>query len=166
MSEKQPAGTESGLVEENNRNFQLSDLLHFSYVISDDGLPSIRTTIMNPTLGQPTTDVLVDATNLVAATYDYEFSMDVYRDFSLDLKLIDANGTMSVRVYMKNTGGTYDQVYGYDDNLNTRANLWTVTNGTLTSKISFNNANYDDVKVELVCSGDTNTATLITRRKP
>ncbi len=112
---------------------------------------------------------LEDDTNLTAATHDYEFTMDGYTDFSLSGKFIDADGTVTMKVYAMNdedtASGDYIQVYGYDDNLDTKANSWTVTNGTLTYAISFNKANYTNWKVEIVCGGATNTVITKLRRK-
>jgi hypothetical protein len=51
MSSKQPAGTESGLIEQDNRKFQLRDLQHFVFNIDSDGLASIRTTTVDASGG-------------------------------------------------------------------------------------------------------------------
>ncbi len=95
--------------------------------------------------------------------------MDGYQDLSLSGKFIDADETITMKVYAMNdedtTSGDWIQVYGYNDDLNTVTNSWTVTNGTLTYAISFNNCNYTNVKVEIVCGGATNTVIAKARRK-
>ena len=74
-----------------------------------------------------------------------------------------------MKVYAMNdedtSAGDRIQVFGYDDKNNAITNNWTVTNGTLTFAVSFNRANYTHWRVEVVCSGATNTVILKSRRK-
>jgi hypothetical protein len=115
----------------------------------------------------------LDTTNLAAATNYYPsatgFSMNGFKDFSLSGKFIDADGTFTLTVEAMNdedtSSGDWIQVYGYDDKNNTTTNSWTVTNGTLTYAISFNNMNYQNVRVKIVNDGATNTAICKGRRK-
>ena len=116
---------------------------------------------------------LLDTTNLAAATNYYPAttgtSMDGYKDLSLSGKFIDGDGTFTMTVEAMNdedtTNGDWIQVYGYDDKNNVTANSWTVTNGTLTYAISFNEMNYKYYRIKVVNDGATNTAILKTRRK-
>jgi len=114
-----------------------------------------------------------DTTNVTAATHYYPSStgmpMDAKKDLSISGKLIDADGTLTLTVEMMNdedtSSGDWIQVYGYDDKNNVVANSWTVTNGTLTFANSFNNANYNHVRVAVVASGATNTVIVKGRTK-
>lgn len=106
-----------------------------------------------------------DATNESAATHYYPaatgFDMGRSRFFSLSGSLLDADGVLTLTVEATNdsdtTNANWIQVYGYNDKNNATSNSWTVTNGTLTFAISFNNANYSSFRVKLVASGATNT---------
>jgi len=108
----------------------------------------------------------LDTTNITAATHPYPsasgLSLAGVTHFSISGKLIDADGTMTMTVWMMNdedtTSGDWIQVYGYDDENTVTANSWTVTNGTLTYGISFNAVNFSRVKVQVIADGATNTA--------
>jgi len=116
---------------------------------------------VNPLNDKDPISSLVDTTNVTAATHDYDFTMDGSKNVSISGKLIDADGTLTMKIYAMNdedtTSGDRIQIYGYDDKNNITTNSWTVTNGTLTFAISFNNANYKHWRVEVVASGATNT---------
>ena len=115
----------------------------------------------------------VDVTDLAAATNYYPsatgFSMDGYKDFSLSGTFVDADETVTLTVEATNdedtAGADWIQVYGYDDKNNLVATSWTVTNGTITFAISFNNMNYQHVRVVVINGGATNTIIVKGRRK-
>lgn len=116
---------------------------------------------VNPEWDRFATESREDSTNLSASTHDYLVSLDTFRDLVLSGKLIDADGTLTLKVYFTNDEDTatadWIQGYGYDDKNKTYVNSFTITNGTLTYGISFNNALYKHAKIELVASGATNT---------
>ena len=122
-----------------------------------------------PLSSQYIPESLVDTTNVSAATHTYDVAMNNSRDLSISGKLIDADGTLTLTVWAMNdedtTSGDRIQIYGYDDQNNTTANSWTVTNGTLTFAISFNNCNYTHIRAQVVASGATNTVILKSRKK-
>lgn len=135
----------------------------------DTSSDSVKGFEVAPIWSQYVSESLVDTTNVSAATHDYLVPMGGYGDYSISGKFIDADGTLTLKVYMMNdedtSGGDWVQVYGYDDKNNVTTNVWTVTNGTLTFAISFNSANYTHVKNEVVASGATNTVILKSRKK-
>lgn len=118
-------------------------------------------------------DSLVDTTNVAAADNYYPsatgMSQDGYKDASLSFKFIDADGTVTLTPEFTNdedtTNADWVQGYGYDVKNNTNANSWTVTNGTLTGLISFDNLNYSYFRFKVVTSGATNTIIMKLRRK-
>lgn len=118
-------------------------------------------------------DSILDTTNIAAATNYYPsstgMSMDGYKDMSLTGKFIDADGTMTLTVEVTNdedtTNGDWIQIYGYDSKNNTTANSWSVTNGTLTFAVDFDNLNYSYYRIKMVNDGATNTGIIKMRRK-
>ena len=163
----------SGVITVTGASFSSGD----NFVVTFSGPPrtentptqSTQTTRLNPESQNFSPTSLVDDTNLTAATHDYTLSMDGFKDLSLSGKLVDADNTITMKVYGMNdddtTNGDYIQLYGYNDDLNSTTNSWTITNGTLTFGISFNNCNYKNIKVEVVCGGATNTVIVKARRK-
>lgn len=115
----------------------------------------------------------VDTTNVAVDTHYYPSPtgalMDGRRDLSLSGKLIDANGTLTLTVEMTNdedaTNADWIQVYGRDDKNDDNVNEITVTNGTVTFALSFNNANFKRYRSALVASGNTNTVIIKGRNK-
>lgn len=118
-------------------------------------------------------DSLVDTTDISAATHYYPsssgVSIDGFKDLSLSGKLLDADGTLTLSVEVTNDEDTatadWVKVYGYDDKNNVTVNSLTVTNGTITLAVSFNNINYKYYRVVVVASGATNTVIIKQRRK-
>jgi len=133
---------------------------------------TLRTEEVDPLSLQYANDSLVDTTNVSAATHYYPsatgMSMDGFKNFSISGKLIDADGTLTLTVEMTNdedtTSGDWNQMYGYDDINKVVANSWTVTNGTLKYGVSFNSANYRNIRIAVVASGATNTVISKARR--
>jgi len=126
--------------------------------------------------GQSTLSDLVDTTNVTAATHYYPSatgeSMDGYDDMSLTGKLIDADGTLTLTVEGTNDEdtATADWIdvtkggYRTDDNSVGNASI-TVTNGTETFAIDFDNFNYKYYRVKVVADGATNTVIVKGRKK-
>lgn len=118
-------------------------------------------------------DSLLDTVNLAAATNylpaSTGISMDGFRDMSLTGKFIDADGTFTMTVEATNdedsAAATWVQIYGFDTKNNAMVTSWTVTNGTLTFAIDFDNLNYSLFRVVVINNGATNTAELKCRRK-
>lgn len=118
-------------------------------------------------------DSLLDTTNIAAATNYYPSatgaSMDGYGFLSSSFKFIDADGTMTLSFEFTNdedtTNADWIQGYGYDVKNNVVANSWTVTNGTLTGLVDFDNLNYSYFRVKMVNDGATNTGIIKIRRK-
>jgi hypothetical protein len=117
----------------------------------------------------------VDTTNVAGAPTDHYYpgatgaTMDGRKDLSISGKLVITTDTLTLSVEAMNdedtASGDWIQVYGYDDKNNTTANSWTVTNGTLTFAISFNNMNYRYYRVKLNATGATNTVIIKGRTK-
>jgi len=128
---------------------------------------------VNPVSSHYVAESLLDTTNLAAATNYYPSStgasIDGYKDLSISGKFIDADGTFTMTVEAMNdedtTSGDWIQVYGYDDKNNVTTNSWTVTNGTLTFALSFNEMNFTNYRIKVINDGATNTAIIKTRRK-
>lgn len=116
--------------------------------------------VANPDSVSSLIDV-VDETNITASTHTYDIDMSNSTDLSFSGKFIDADGTLTMTFWGTNDEdrATADliQVYGYDDENDEVVNSWTVTNGTLTFGVSFNNWNYETAVVQVVASGATNT---------
>jgi len=120
----------------------------------------------------PTLVDLADTTDVAATTHYYPSAtwatMDGFEDMSLSGKFIDADWTLTLTVEATNDEDTasadWIQVYGYDDKNDVNTNSWTITNGTLTFAISFNDMNYKYYRVKLVASWATNTV-IIKERK-
>jgi len=122
-------------------------------------------------------DSLVDTTNVAAATNYYPsstgMSMDGYKDFSLSGKFIDADGTMTLSIEATNDEDTTNadwidiSLLGIDSKtgINVITAAMTVTNGTLTFGIEYNDLNYSNIRVKMVNGGATNTAIIKARRK-
>ena len=122
-------------------------------------------------------DSLVDTTNVAAATNYYPsstgMSMDGYKDFSLSGKFIDADGTMTLSIEATNDEDTTSadwidiSLLGIDSKtgINVINAAMTVTNGTLTFGIEYNDLNYSNIRVKMVNDGATNTAIIKARRK-
>jgi len=122
-------------------------------------------------------DSLVDTTNVAAATNYYPsstgMSMDGYKDFSLSGKFIDADGTMTLSIEATNDEDTTNADWidisslGIDGKtgINVISAAMTVTNGTLTFGIGYNDLNYSNIRVKMVNDGATNTAIIKARRK-
>jgi len=122
-------------------------------------------------------DSLLDATNVAAATNYYPsstgMSMDGYKDFSLSGKFIDADGTMTLSIEATNDEDTTNadwidiSLLGIDSKtgINVITAAMTVTNGTLTFGIGYNDLNYSNIRVKMVNDGATNTAIIKARRK-
>jgi len=99
--------------------------------------------------------------------------MDGYKDFSLSGKFIDADGTMTLSIEATNDEDTTNadwidiSLLGIDGKTgkNVIAAAMTVTNGTLTFGIEYNNLNYSNIRVKMVNNGATNTAIIKSRRK-
>ena len=116
---------------------------------------------------------LVDTTDVAAATNYYPSSSGLlmlgFGDISVTGKFIDADGTVTLSAEVTNdeipATADWVTVYAWDDKNNVNANSWTVTNGTLTFAISFNNCNFRYVRFVVVNSGATNTIILKIRRK-
>jgi hypothetical protein len=115
----------------------------------------------------------VDTTNVSATTHYYPDSsgylIDDYKDFSLSGQLVDADGTLTLSVEVTNdedaATANWIQVYGYDDESDTNVNSITVTNGTITPALSFNEINFRYLRIVLIASGATNTVILKGRLK-
>lgn len=113
-----------------------------------------------------------DGTNLAATTNYYPsalwFSMDNYKHLSISWKMIDADWTMTLTVEGTNdedqTNADWIQIYWYDDQNKSVSNSWTITNSTLTFAISFNNCNYQYMRVKMVNNWATNTFILKLRQ--
>ena len=122
-------------------------------------------------------DSLVDTTNVAAATNYYPsstgMSMDGYKDFSLSGKFIDADGTMTLSIEATNDEDTTNadwidiSLLGIDGKtgINVISAAMTVTNGTLTFGIEYNDLNYSNIRIKMVNDGATNTAIIKSRRK-
>lgn len=118
-------------------------------------------------------DSILDATNITAATNYYPsstgMSMDGFKDMSITGKFIDADGTMTMTVEASNDedSATADwvQIYGFDTKNNAIVNSWTITNGTLTFAIDFDNLNYSLFRIVMINNGSTNTGIIKMRRK-
>ena len=126
----------------------------------------------NPDWAKYTNNAInVDTTNVAAvATYFPSatgMSMDGSRHFSVSGQLIDV-GTVLFHVEMMNdedtTSGNWQQVYGYDDINNITTNAWSVTNSTTELAISFNNCNYNHVRLVVTPDNATNTVILKGRK--
>jgi len=123
--------------------------------------------------GEPTLVDLLDTTDLAADTHYYPAAtggeIGNNKDLSLSGKFIDADGTFTMTIEATDDEDTasadWIQVYGYDDKNNATTNSWTVTNGTLTFALSFNNINYNYYRVKVVNDGATNTAIIKARLK-
>lgn len=118
---------------------------------------------------------IVDTTNLPIGSNYYPsssgMSNDDYKDTSITGKLIIGSGnsiTMTVEATNDETiDGSTDwvQIFGFDTKNNTTANSWSVTNGTLTFAVDFDNINYSKVRVKIVPTTNVNTAIVKMRRK-
>ena len=145
-----------------------------AYDLSTDAKKTINLT---PESSKYVQDSLVDTTNVAADTNYYPsstgMSMDGYKDFSLSGKFIDADGTMTLSLQATNDEDTTNaewidiSLLGIDGNtgINVIASAMTVTNGTLTFGIEYNNLNYSNIRVKMVNGGATNTAIIKARRK-
>lgn len=145
-----------------------------AYDLSTDADKTINLT---PESSKYVQDSLVDTTNVAAATNYYPsstgMSMDGYKDFSLSGKFIDADGTMTLSIEATNDEDTTNADWidisssGIDGKtgINVIAAAMTVTNGTLTFGIEYNNLNYSNIRVKMVNDGATNTAIIKARRK-
>jgi hypothetical protein len=139
----------------------------------DSGTDSQKVYEVSPLNQQYTPSSLADTTNVAATTHYYPSatgaSMAGYKDLSFSGKLIDADNTLTLTVEAMNdedtTSGDWIQVYGYDDKNNATLNSWSITNGTLTFAISFNEMNYRYYRVKLVAGGATNTVIIKERKK-
>jgi hypothetical protein len=121
-------------------------------------------------------DSLVNGSNVAAATYYYPsatgYSMDGYKGLSLNMNLVDADGTITVTVESTNgdptTGTWVDVTKSFsDDNAGINSSVGasvTVTNGTKTSNISNPCLNYAYVRVKEVNDGATNTISIQSRK--
>jgi len=138
----------------------------------DSTLDVNKSVEQSPLNQQYVADSLLDTTNIAAATNYYPsstgMSMDGYKNMSLSGKFIDADGTMTLTVEAMNdedtTNGDWVQVYGYDTKNNVVATSWTVTNGTLTFAVDFDNLNYSYYRIKMVNDGATNTGIIKMRR--
>ena len=138
----------------------------------DPALDVEKNTVQNPTPSYFQQVEWWDGTNLAIATNYYPsslwLSMDNFKHFSISWKMIDADGTMTLSVEVTNdedqTNADWIQVYWYDDLNNTTTNSRAVTNWTLTFANSFNNMNYQFVRVKMVNTGSTNTFILKLRQ--
>lgn len=134
---------------------------------------SQMSSVLNPDSEKYVQDSLVDTTNLAAATEYYPsaigMSMDGFKDLSLTGKFIDADGTITMTIEATNdedsTNADWVQIYGFDSNGNAMVNTITVTNGTVTYALDFDNLNYSLFRIKLVTSGATNTVIIKSRRK-
>lgn len=138
---------------------------------------SQMSSVLNPESSKYVQDSLVDTTNVAAATNYYPsstgMSMDGYKDFSLSGKFIDADGTMTLRIEATNDEDTTNadwidiSLLGIDSKtgINVITAAMTVTNGTLTFGIEYNDLNYSNIRVKMVNNGATNTAIIKARRK-
>lgn len=145
-----------------------------AYDLSTDADKMINLT---PESSKYVQDSLVDTTNVAADTNYYPsstgMSMDGYKDFSLSGKFIDADGTMTLTVEATNDEDTTNadwvdiSLLGIDSTTGIKviASAMTVTNGTLTFGIEYNNLNYSNIRVKMVNDGATNTAIIKARRK-
>lgn len=145
-----------------------------AYDLSTDAYKTINLT---PESSKYVQDSLVDTTNVAAATNYYPsstgMSMDGYKDFSLSGKFIDADGTMTLSIEATNDEDTTNadwidiSLLGIDSKtgINVITSAMTVTNGTLTFGIEYNNLNYSNIRVKMVNNGATNTAIIKARRK-
>jgi len=119
---------------------------------------------------------MVDDVNLAAATHYFPSALGVAtlpsKDLSFTGKIIDADGTIEITFE-----GTNDEDLAAGDWIpftmsGTRTDLGTglhasitVTNGTVTFGMDFDNLNYDYWRVKIVCSGATNTVIVKERNK-
>jgi hypothetical protein len=121
-------------------------------------------------------DSLADTTNVGAAAVNYpsDDGLLMYgcRDFSLTGKLIDADATLTIKVFATNdedpTPASRDfvQLYGYRSDTNTIVNSISCPSTTVTFAWDFDNLNYKYVRVNFDPGGGaTNTVILKARRK-
>ena len=128
---------------------------------------SNSTSETNPLDLHYTTVDLVDTTNKAAATTNYPsdsgLTIDGYKAFSISGALIDADGTIDLRVYVTNdedaTPANRDwiQIYGNSLDTNTTINEITVTNASLYYAWAFEDVNFKYLRVQIENSGATNT---------
>lgn len=134
---------------------------------------SVQVTEQSPDRNASVVNSLLDAVNIPATTNYYPsttgISMDGYKDMSLTGKFIDADGTMTLTVEATNdedtTNADWVQIYGYDSKGNALVNQVTITNGTVTYALSFDDLNYSYIRVVMVNNGATNTGIIKMRRK-
>lgn len=139
----------------------------------DSTLDITKTVDQSPDRSSYIQNSLIDTTNVAAGTAYLPsatgFSQDGFKDFSLTGKFIDADGTITMTVEITNdedqVNADFIQVYGYDTKNNAVVNSWTVTNGTLTFAIDFDNLNYSYMRIKIVNDGATNTMIVKSRQK-
>lgn len=127
----------------------------------DSSTDTDKVTVDNPEWEQHAQSTVVSDTDITATTHDYDFALDDYKNLSLTSTLTDADGTLTMTLWVANGAtigaATFVQVYGYDDSTDTVSNSWAVTNGALSSAITLNNSVYDFARVRIIASGATNT---------
>jgi hypothetical protein len=130
---------------------------------------------IDPLDGKVAEDSAYDSTNLAATTNvpsDDGLLMYGFRDFSVTGKMIDADATITVKVYGTNdedpvpANRDWTQLYGYRSDTNTIVNVITCASTTTTFSWDFDNLNYKYVRIELNPGGGaTNTFIIKVRRK-
>ena len=149
-----------------------SELVTAGYVWTTN---SNQVTEVNPITDHYTNNSLADTTDISDTIYcpsSTGASMDGYRDLSLSGKLIDADGTLTLTVEAMNdedtASGDWIDVtrggYRPDNHTAGNANI-SVTNGTETFSIMFDNFNYRYYRVKVTQTGNTNTVVVKGRRK-
>lgn len=118
---------------------------------------------------------IIDTTNVAADTAYYPSatgsSMDNYKDLSFSGKFIDADGTVTLTIEATDDEDTTNadwidvtELGLLDNNTSTNASI-TVTNGTITFAMKFDNFNFSYYRYKLVNDGATNTIIIKERKK-
>lgn len=139
----------------------------------DQSLDITNTIDRSPDRSSYVPDSLLDTTNIAATTNYYPsatgMSMDGYKDLSVTGKFIDADGTMTWYLEVTNdedtTNADWIKIYGFDDSTLEWVNSWTITNGTITFAVSYDNLNYANCRLVEINTGATNTGIVKLKRK-
>jgi hypothetical protein len=122
----------------------------------------------------PLAESWLDTTSIAAGTHYYPVAtgytaMAGYKDLSITGLISDADNISNLAIEATNdedpATANWIQVYGWDTQNNTSANIINCVLGTVTYSLDFDNINYKYVRARLVTGDNTNTVIIKARRK-